>query len=88
MRKGKQSGSLRTGEIKSAASLSQCQSPKLFPVDKDAGRISLTLGHACKFITFFVCGMYNRVLDETRFQSANITVIVVCIPGTKRWGNV
>ena len=47
--------------------------------------MSLTLGHACMFITFFVCGMYNRVLDETRFQSANITDIVVCIPGTRKW---
>ena len=86
MRKGKQSGSLRTGEIKSAASLSQCQSPKLFPVDKDAGRISLTLRQACMFITFSV--VCNRVLDEARFQSANIIVIVVCNPGTKRWGKV
>ena len=86
MRKEKQSGSLRTGQIKSAACPPKCQSPTLFPVDKDAGRISLTLGHACMCITFFVA--CNRVLDETRFQSANITVIVVCIPGTKRWGNV
>ena len=86
MRKRKQSGSLKTGQIKSAASPPKCQSPKLFPVDKDAGRISLLVTRASSLR--FLCGMYNRVLDETRFQSANSTVIVVCIPGTKKWGNV
>ena len=51
--KEKQPGSLRTGQIKSAASPPKCRSPKLFPVDKDAGRVLLTFGHTCMFITFF-----------------------------------
>ena len=79
MRKRNQSKSVRSGQIKSAASPPKCQSLTLFPVDKDAGRISLTLGHACMFITFFFVAC-NRVLDETSFQSAKITVIVMCIP--------
>ena len=86
MRERKQPGSLRTGQIKSAANPPMCQSPKLFPVDRDAGEISRTLARACMFITFSV--VCNRVLDEAHFQSANIIVIVVCNPGTKRWGKV
>ena len=49
------------------------------------GEFHLLLVTRASSLHFFVCGMYNRVLDETRFQSANITDIVVCIPGTRRW---
>ena len=49
------------------------------------GEFHLLLVTRASSLHFFVCGMYNRVLDETRFQSANNKDIVVCIPGTRRW---